>query len=421
MKKLLAALLLCLSSLSCQAEPRALPVKFDFQAISVPQVIQLVYSEVLKQSFVLDPALLADQRTVSFRYDSSTSDVRSFWLSFLDSLGLSVETKAGVDFVSVKKAESQRSLASDVLVYRPQYRSVSYLVDAIGSLFKSGSFSVQRSIKTPPDEPVPSNAPPNSAAALLQTDSDVLLFSGSADDVALLKHVLSEVDVAQGEVFVRASVFEVSTSAQDGSGFSLALNVLGGKLGLSLGTPAALPNALTIKTNSVDVAFGALQADSRFKTISAPRVRVKSGTSARLVVGQDVPTLGSLTYAVGANSPVQSVEYRSAGVIFGITPTVRNDSIDLQVDQQVSDFVVTETGVNNSPTLNKRSLTTTVSLADGEVVLLGGLTSHKHVDSTNGLSWLPRALATTSRGDDEVEILILLEAERVHPAAVAAR
>lgn len=35
--------------------------------------------------------------------------------------------------------------------------------------------------------------------------------------------------------------------------------------------------------------------------------------------------------------------------------------------------MTTETGVNNSPTLIKRDVTTEVSLADGDIILLGGL------------------------------------------------
>lgn len=46
---------------------------------------------------------------------------------------------------------------------------------------------------------------------------------------------------------------------------------------------------------------------------------------------------------------IQSVEYRSAGVILSVTPQIFDAGIDLHVDQQISDFVRTETGVNGSP------------------------------------------------------------------------
>ncbi|WXS26431.1 hypothetical protein WI249_19565 [Salmonella enterica subsp. enterica serovar Infantis] len=44
--------------------------------------------------------------------------------------------------------------------------------------------------------------------------------------------------------------------------------------------------------------------------------------------------------------------------------------------------MTTETGVYNSPTLIKRDVTTEVSLADGDIILLGGL-----AEQSDGLFW----------------------------------
>lgn len=45
-------------------------------------------------------------------------------------------------------------------------------------------------------------------------------------------------------------------------------------------------------------------------------------------------------------------------------------------------LMTTETGVNNSPTLIKLDVTTEVSLADGDIILLGGL-----AEQSDGLFW----------------------------------
>lgn len=424
MKKLLVALIWCLGAVAQvhgQTHSLTQPVRFEFQAVSVSQVIQLVYIDVFKRSFVIDPAVADDPRVVSFRFDASKGDLRAFWIAFLDSLGLVVESRSGVDFVSVKRPDGVKPVDADALVYRPQYRSVQYLVDLLSGLFKPGAFSVQRAVRSSPGDPAPTSAPPSSASAQVQVDSDTLIFTGSDADLAKLKRLLPQVDVPAGEVFVRAVIFEVSTGGEDASGFSLAVNLLGGKLGLTVGSAPSLSNAITFKSGAIDMAFGMLASDSRFKTLSAPRVRVKSGTLARLMVGQDVPTLSSVSYPQGGGVPVQSVEYRSAGVIFSITPTVRDNAIDLLVDQQISDFAKTVTGVNNSPTLSKRSLSTTASLADGEMVLLGGLTSQKLVESSSGLSWLPKALRTSGQSQSNTEVLLLLQVERLRPDSTALR
>lgn len=104
---------------------------------------------------------------------------------------------------------------------------------------------------------------------------------------------------------------------------------------------------------------------------SSPLRITQSNTSVSFSVGSDVPVLGQVSYA--GDKPVQSVEYRSGGVILSVQPHIRQELIELTIDQQLSNFAKTETGVNNSPTLIKRQVNTQVSVADGDIILLGGL------------------------------------------------
>lgn len=424
MKKLLAVVLTVAVMAFCstaRAESRLPPVKFDFQAVTVAQVINLIYNQALNQPFVIDPVVLSDQRVVSFRFDSSKGDLREFWARFLESLGFVVETRAGVDFVSAKKLEQANAPTPEVLVYRPRFRSLAYLVDVLGGLFKTGAFSVQRGLRTQPGEPSPSTSSPTSAAGMIQTDADTMIFQGTPKDVARLRGLLDQVDMPPGEVFVSAVVYEVSTGRNDGTAFSLALNLLGGKLGLSVGGATSFANAVTFKNSSIDAALSVLSGDSRFKALSTPRLRVKSGSQARLMVGQDVPTISALTYPQGGGSPIQSIEYRSSGVILALTPVAFDSAIDVVIDQQISDFVRTETGVSNSPTLTKRALSTTVTLADDEFVVLGGLTNQKTAQGSSGLSFLPSFLHDSTSSDNRTEILLLLQVSRVRQSISASR
>ena len=64
---------------------------------------------------------------------------------------------------------------------------------------------------------------------------------------------------------------------------------------------------------------------------------------------------------------------RSCGAIFRVKPTVTQDVIGLDIVQQLSNFAKTDTGVNNTPTLIKREVSTSVSLNDGDIIVLGGL------------------------------------------------
>ena len=75
------------------------------------------------------------------------------------------------------------------------------------------------------------------------------------------------------------------------------------------------------------------------------------------------------------------MDYRSSGVILDLRPVVRDQGIDLTVFQQISSFAATTTGVNTSPTLQKREITTTVGVRDGEMVVLGGLSDERSTEA----------------------------------------
>jgi type II secretory pathway component GspD/PulD (secretin) len=317
-----------------------------------------------------------------------------------------------VDFIAKRKEPDRVEIEDDAFVYRPRYRDVPYLARLLAPLFK-GTFSINRSIRSAEvvktDKPVPDG----SAASLVDQSADTLIFSGSVKEVEKLKHLLVQVDMAVGEVLVRSVVYEVNDTDKAGSAIGALVNVMGSKLSAGLGTLDNLGTFLRFKSTSFEAIYSALSSDSRFKVLSSPTLRIRSGASGTFSVGQDVPVLGSLSYPQGAGQAVQSVEYRSSGVLFGIQPTVRDSVIDLAIDQQLSNFIATTTGVNNSPTLTKRALKTSVGVQDGDVIVLGGLTENKETHSRDGLSFLPRFFDSRGSEKSKTEVLLVLQVERI--------
>ena len=390
---------------------------FDFKAVDVSTAISLYLAEVSKQPYLLCGDVLSDTRKVSIRASGKVLTGPLF-STLLSEHGFSASNRGGLVYVCKKDAAMEE--ATDTLLYRVKYRDSAYLVDLVSSLVK-GMFANRRapgagalSVGGDKVGATPSLAQPSTGGAYRATDTDeFIVFSGAHKEIVKLQKLLDQLDTATGEVVVKAVLYEVATGRDSGSAFALALSVLGGKLGLTLGAPGTLTNAITFKSISIDAAVSALSTDSRFKTVSTPSLRVRSGAQAHLTVGQDVPTLGAVSYPQGGGQAIQSVEYRSSGVILDITPQVRDAGIDLHVVQQISDFVKTETGVNGSPTLTKRSFSTDVTVATGELVVLGGLTQDKNSEAKSGLSFLPRLLQSTSLVDNRTEVLLLLQVDKV--------
>ncbi|HTH61271.1 MAG TPA: type II secretory pathway protein [Paraburkholderia sp.] len=423
---------------------------FDLRFASVGQVVDLVYADALHVPHVISDDVLEDRRLVSFQFDSSKGDLRSFVLAFLDSLGFEVVTRDGVDFVGKKGVDPVKPDALEPFVYRPKHRSASYLAKLVQPLFSrvsvaSDSGSASGAVQgAGGGAALPSVGASGMSAGSVGSGSmaagyggavglgsmgapsagslssqtavgadDELVVFGRHSEMANVRKVVEALDSAPGQVVVRGWVYEVSLTDSDNSGWSVAAHVLDGQLGIGAGNVSADANAFSFDAHFLKAAISALSSDSRFREVSDPHVRVVSGQKVSLNVGSQVPTLGSVSYQGTSGTPVQSVDYQDAGVLFSVQPTVMGDAIDLSIDEEISSFVATTTGVNGSPTKNTRSMTTTVQLSDGEVVVLGGLVQDTTTSSTDRQRWLPRFMDGSSSSKGRTEVLLVLQVQKV--------
>jgi general secretion pathway protein D len=89
----------------------------------------------------------------------------------------------------------------------------------------------------------------------------------------------------------------------------------------------------------------------------------------------DLPTTG------GTSSILQSIQYRKTGVLLEIEAVVHSGQrVDLKLSQEVSEATPTDTSDISSPSIFSRKLQTSLSLSDGQSMLLGGLISSSKTD-----------------------------------------
>ncbi|MDX7986504.1 type II secretion system protein GspD [Xenorhabdus sp. 12] len=325
---------------------------------------------------MLDPNLASDPSLISF-HATDKQDFNQFIVRYFQNMNINVHEKQGVVYL-VKVKPPEPKVIKQSFVYSPVHRDVEYLQ---GFLKAEGEVSAS---------------------------GDKLVFYGVKDEITRVQSVLSAVDTPSREVVVTGYVFEVQDIEKEGSGINLLAKLLSGKLGINIGTKQNYENFITINAGNLDAMIELFRTDQRFHVVSSPTLRVKSGSKGNFSVGSDVPVLSSVTYQDGR--PVQAVEYRSSGVIFDIQPLVKSETIDLKIRQQLSNFVKTETGVNQSPTLIKRDITTDVSVKSGEIIVLGGLAENKIEEGETGLSFLPKGFLTgKSKANTKTDIVVLLQ------------
>ena len=390
------------------ADPKNYPVSLNFSRVELAELSHLVYGEILKQDFVISPDVIANIKPVSIRMTSDKNTLASTYAAFLQGQGIDVTLRKNIVWLTRKSEEGAQT---EVFTYRPKHRKVEFLQDMLRP-FIQGKIVAQQAVRKAENEPVAVNPPKGSAASYIDRDYDLLLVEGTKADIKRINALLPQIDTPVGEVMLKAQVYEVSSNKTDGNAFGLALNLLNGKFGVSIGNTDATGDAIRIKTGSVNAVISALNSDSRFKVVASPTVRIRDGQNAKMTVGESVPILGSVSQDKNGN-PVQSVEYKESGVILDVKPTIRDQEIDLQVKQQLSNFVTTNTGVNNSPTLIKRELQTAVTVKPDELVMLGGLNQTKETGLKSGFSFLPASMRSRSDDSSQTELLLVIHAQRI--------
>lgn len=413
--KRLACLLWWMAS-AALADDRVSLVLSDVRLVDL---VRVTYGELAREPFILAHEVLESQErfTVDLRQVSQASAVASV-VNLVKSAGLEVARRNGVVWIG-KATEA----GDEVVVYRPRHRSTRYLADVVQSV--TGARSVlSRAIKSgqgrdvqPSREMQPGAAPaaqvsPTSVEGQIdRSEVDQIAFNVAAKDVAKVHKLLQDLDTPSGEVVLKAAVYEVGFDRREGSAVQIAASLMAGKLSGTIAGNILGGVSIKFTGKGLEAVLSALDADVRFKSVSRPQVRVRNGAQARFSVGQDVPVLGASQLDKNGN-PVQSVDYKQSGVILTATPEIREDVIELTLQQELSNFVLTKTGVNGSPTLIKRAVNTKLGMVPGEVVVLAGLQDDQEDETQNRMPWFGWLLGQ-ERQERRTEILLFIEAIRI--------
>lgn len=382
----------------------------DLQNIRLNELARLTYKELAEQQYITDNLFNNDSQLVSvYLKDRNKNNILNDVNKLIEQSGYDINKRNGITFISKKLL--QQNPTEKYRVYSPKFRKIAELELLLRQAFSTikvglnnralnstsnaqGQGGIQQSSLQ--------NSSPNN-----QLVNDFLIYQASNTDFKKIDGFLRIVDSPIQQIEIVTASYEVSESKDKERAIdiiadifkNLSFTVLSGGSG----------NLLKFTGGSLTTALRFMDTDNRFNSISKPHARVKSGSNVIFQSGQEVPTLGAITQQNGVTS--QSIDYRSSGVIMDITATALLQSIDLQIKQEFSSFSPTRTGINNSPTLNKRSIETALDLKDGEIVVIGGLqdTSDSSTDS-HALGLIRTQQSTGSR---KYQTFVFLQASKI--------
>ncbi|MFI0848833.1 type II secretion system secretin GspD [Mesorhizobium sp. IMUNJ23232] len=261
-------------------------------------------------------------------------------------------------------------------------------------------------------------------------ENNTILIFARPDQQRLIEQALVALDRPQEQVAIEATIAEVTLTNElrYGVQFFLNSNDLGlgdnkgsvglfteaGKAVLSRTTPGF--NLLLGSDTEPRVVIDALRGVTEVKVLSTPSVVVLDNKPALLQVGDEIPIVTRTAQSItDPEAPiVNNVEFRNTGVILKVLPRITgNGTISLVIEQEISS-VQRSQAQSLTPTISQRKVSSTVSVASGQTVMLGGLIAERQQRGRDGvpvLSDLPvigEAFRSNQNSATRTELIILI-------------
>jgi type II secretory pathway component GspD/PulD (secretin) len=205
-----------------------------------------------------------------------------------------------------------------------------------------------------------------------------LLITATAAQHEEVRKVLLTLDIRIQQVMIQVHAIEVNRSSVTDLGLlDSGINVPFG----SLGFDAALGRIFFTLTDATLLLFRlrALIDQRAGRVLAAPRIATLDGNRASILLGDQFPVIQTVPGAV-AGTTTQTVTFVPVGVKLEVTPRINSDGLmTVIIKPEVSSVVeiITTTQGTRAPRIATRSAETTLTVADGQSIVLGGLISQE--------------------------------------------
>ena len=325
-------------------------------------------------------ALESVNRLIVFAADQSTLEHVKAWAQTLD-------------------ARRKNAIEEAVFTYEVQNTQAEELTDTLNQMLGA--------VLTPEPQASDEGSPSTGQAQagdriVVDKNRNMLLFRGTGKAWAEIRRVIEKLDKSVPSVLIEVVIAEITLTDEEKTGFEFLVRGALGSLGLTGGTIPGLDvgtQGLSFALDSSGETRALLDLFYKSDKVvirSRPRLLVKSGETANIEVGNEIPVITQISDEArqvgGSTNILQDISYRKTGVQLEIKPIVQaNGLVDLQISQQLSEARPTAaTNLPGSPTILNRRISTSLTLRDGGSLLMGGLISGNQSAGQSGVPYLAR-------------------------------
>jgi general secretion pathway protein D len=231
--------------------------------------------------------------------------------------------------------------------------------------------------------------------------NNTLLIQATPQEYDNILTLLKDLDIPPRQVLIEAKIYSVDLTHAFSSDVAAILQDVSGSTSHSFlanfgaGVTNLSGAALVGKSRELLAAVQLQESESRAKVLSAPSVIATDSIPASINVGTEVPTLSAQAVTgvqQGGNSLfANSISNVNTGVTLNILARVTPSGVvTMIIDQEVSDPTQTTTSGIQSPSFDKKSIQTQITVQDGDTIAIGGIISETTNVSSSGIPLLYR-------------------------------
>lgn len=272
----------------------------------------------------------------------------------------------------------------------------------------------------------PASIPPGSAVQITADPrTNSLLIVSTYEMYRRISDVARTLDIPTAQVVIEGTIIEVAINDELEygvqtyleKGLNFARSSGGGRPGDPGGSGGVASLHFKVGDYSAQTVISALQAVTNVKVISSPYLTVSNGTAAELTVGDEIPfVVASQTSNSDGNVVVTNeVSTKSVGVRLQVTPYISPSNIvRMDIDQTISSSRAEQTTAGTNPVISQRRVSSQISVASGQTVLLGGLIQERTDTREGGVPVLRKVpvvgnlFNTKSNRQGRTELLVLM-------------
>jgi general secretion pathway protein D len=262
-------------------------------------------------------------------------------------------------------------------------------------------------------------------------------------ELAIVDQLIRNLDKAKAEVMVYLELMEVTENsleqvgllpviqASDTQGtYRIGATTVNNTTGLNTNSGLVNLHRADIRVLFPNLALDALKSSGDARLVASPNVRVVSGETGEVNIGEKISTTqsqlslptGSTGTAAGAAASSllggvgqTSFSYEDVGVKIKVEPRVHNNGeIALKIDSAVTTLKSGSTP--GRPDLGRREIKTSARLRDGETAIFGGLLKDEEQKSLQGIwglsdiPFLGRLLGNTRNSKAKTDVILTIRA-----------